>query len=123
MAILPWARPLPGFTEPARWKETNCMKTMSRWTAWVLAVVIAAGLIAATHADASPAGTRNTALATTAVTGYFLYKYAQKPSTKRAIPAAVAAAGTYYAWQQANKSLKAEKAAQRSRQHHWRRKR
>lgn len=91
------------------------MKRMNRWTAGILTAGMALSVLTATGAHASSEGRRNTAIAATAAAGYFAYKYAQKPSTKRIIPVAASAGAAVIAWNKYSSKRQDERAAQRNR--------
>ncbi len=90
------------------------MKRTNRWIAAVLTTGIAATLVPAGKASASPEGRRNTALAATAAAAYLTYQYAQKPSQGRLIPAAAAAGAAGYLWVNHSNKSKAEKQRERA---------
>lgn len=91
--------------------RTHCMY---RCTAGVLISVMAGTLLPMVGAYAGSAGRRNTAWAATAAAAYLGYRYAQKPSTGRLIPAAAAVGATGLAWIAYNKAHKREKAQQQA---------
>ncbi len=91
------------------------MPRSHRWGAGLLTAGLVLTLLPATGAHAGPEGRRNTALAATAAAGVLIYRYAQKPSTQRLLPAAAAAGAAGYLWYNDGKKREAEKKAQRAR--------